>query len=104
MSSPGRPAGQAAPAAGGRPLRSPTAADVYTVAVDLFRQPDALALAESPPWVRSRNRPTVRPAARPGAAGARPSAAGRRGDGHRPPKQQLGDTIELTLSPTLREV
>jgi hypothetical protein len=29
------------------------AADVYTVAVDLFRQPDALALAQSPPWLRS---------------------------------------------------
>ena len=36
------------------------AADVYTVAVDLFRQPDALALAESLTIAGLANRPAVR--------------------------------------------
>ncbi|MDQ6803580.1 MAG: ATP-binding protein, partial [Actinomycetota bacterium] len=78
-------------------------ADAYTVAVDLFKQPDAAQLAESLSVGALANRPKVRQLlarARQAPARARQvaslSATVRL-------KQELGDGVELAFSPSISE-
>src|SRR5450755_487938 len=76
------------------------AAGVYTVAVDLFRQPDGLALAESLSVGALANRHAVRQLlarARQAPARARQVAAM---TATVRLKQELGDAVELAFSPT----
>src|ERR1700722_15176198 len=80
------------------------AADAYTVAVDLFRQPDALQLAESLTVSALANRPKVRQLlarARQAPARARQVAAM---TATVRLKQELGDAVELAFSPTVGDV
>jgi uncharacterized protein len=80
------------------------AADAYPVAVDLFRQPDVLALAESLTMGALANRPAVRrllARARQAPARARQVAAM---TATVRLKQELGDAVELAFSPTPRDV
>src|SRR5450755_1870243 len=79
-------------------------ADAYTVAVDLFRQPDALQLAESLTVAALANRPKVRQLlarARQAPARARQVAAM---TATVRLKQELGDAVELAFSPTAGDV
>ncbi len=77
---------------------------VYTVAVDLFKQPDALQLAESLTVEALANRPKVRQlvaSARQAPARARQVAAM---TATVRLKQELGDAVELAFSPTVGTV
>jgi hypothetical protein len=79
-------------------------ADAYTVAVDLFRQPDALQLAESLTVGALANRPNVRQLlarARQAPARARQVAAM---TATVRLKQELGDAVELAFSPAVGDV
>src|ERR1700722_11366585 len=79
-------------------------ADAYTVAVDLFKQPDAMQLAESLPVSALATRPKVRQL----LAGARQAPARARQVAAMTAtvrlKQELGDAVELAFSPTVGDV
>ena len=78
-------------------------ADAYTVAVDLFKQPDALQLAESLTVATLANRPKARQLlarAREAPARARQVAAM---TATVRLKQELGDAVELAFSPALSD-
>ena len=92
--------GWARPASPARRSRSAGRADAYTVVADLFREPDALALAESLTAGALANRPAVRQLlarARQAPARARQVAAM---TATVRLKQELGDVVELAFSPT----
>jgi hypothetical protein len=79
-------------------------ADAYTVAIDLFKQPDALQLAESLSIAALANRPKARQLlarARQAPARARQVAAM---TATVRLKQELGDAVELAFSPALSGV
>ena len=98
------------PSAGGQDERRRAAlevcrrADAYTVAVDLFQQPDALQLAESLTVDALANRPKVRQL----LARARQAPARARQVAAMTPtvrlKQELGDAVELAFSRAVGDV